>query len=140
MADGPQARSLLIEATFLRVEGETCDRCGDTSASVRAAADALEKGLAPLNIPVTLIEHDATAENLPDSNTILINGRSLEDLLGAERVATDCPSCSDLVGESVCCSAVSMDGAIHESLTADHVMRAALIAIGMLEAPGGLHA
>lgn len=129
----PGTRGLLIEATFLRVEGETCDRCGDTLSSVRSAVEALATGLAPLDIPVTLMEHDATAENLPDSNTVLINGRSLEEWLGAERVATDCPSCSDLVGESVCCSALSMGGAVHESLTADHVMRAALIAIGMLE-------
>lgn len=61
----PEGRSLVIEATFLRVEGETCDRCGDTLSSVREAAQALERGLAPLNTPVTLTEHDATAETLP---------------------------------------------------------------------------
>jgi hypothetical protein len=91
MSDSP-SQSLIIDAIFLRADGETCDRCGETLSSVHEAAGALEKGLAALSIPVTLIEHDATAENLPDSNTVLINGRPLEKWLGAERVATDCPS------------------------------------------------
>jgi hypothetical protein len=132
MVENLNRRRLLIEAAFLRVGGETCDRCSDTQSSVREAARSLERGLASLNIAVTLIEHEVAAEDLPDSNTVLINGRGIEEWLGAERVSTDCPSCAALVGESACCSAVSVGGTVHESLTADLVMSAALIALGLM--------
>src|SRR5512139_3482262 len=120
-ADNP-TRSLVIEATFLRVDGETCDRCSDTQTAVRQAVQALEPALAALGVPVTLVEHDASTEDLVDSNTVVINGRPLEEWLGAERVSTECPSCGDLIGESACCSALSVSDRVHESLTPDHAM------------------
>lgn len=125
------SRGLTIEATFLRVDGETCDRCETTCDSVREAARKLKAMLEPVRVPVTLIEHDATADQLADSNTVLINGRPLEEWLGAQRVTTACPSCGELIGESACCSAVAVDGEVHEALTPELVMSAALAALGI---------
>ncbi len=128
---------MVIESTFLQFDGETCDRCTDTQSAVREAVEALQPALAAREIPVTLVEHDVTVDELADSNTVLINGRPLEEWLGAERVSTDCPSCGDLVGESVCCSALSVGGEVHESLTVDHVMTASLTALGLMKPSGG---
>jgi hypothetical protein len=123
-------RIIAIETTVLRVEGETCNRCGDTVEAVRTAVAELTKALASLQVEVTLTEHAATKENLTDSNSVVINGRPIEEWIGAERVSTECASCGDLVGESVCCAAVSVDGAVQESYTAQQVRDAAFAALG----------
>lgn len=128
-----QRKSLVIETTVLRVEGETCERCGGTVEAVRSAAKELEAMLAPLDVRVTLIEHAASADNIEDSNTVMINGKSIEEWIGAERVSTDCPSCGDLVGESTCCGAVSVGGTVQESFSVEQVREAAIAALGLGE-------
>lgn len=129
-------KSLVIETTVLRVDGETCERCGGTVEAVRSAAKQLESVLTPRGVRVTLVEHAASADNIEDSNSVMINGRSLEEWIGAERVSTDCPSCGDLVGESTCCGAVSVGGTVHESFSVDQIQDAAFAALGMGDAAG----
>ena len=129
-------RSVVIETTVLRVEGETCEQCGDTVEAVRIAVRQLETVLAPLDVRVTLIEHAATAENLEDSNSVMVNGRSLEDWIGAERVSTDCPSCGDLIGQTACCGAVSVAGMVQESFSVEQVRDAAFAALGLGDVGG----
>ena len=130
------ARSILIETTVLRVDGETCDRCNETLAAVRQAAGELEAELAAANVSVSLVEHATTSQALADSNAVLVNGRPIEEWIGGERLSTDCPSCGDLVGESVCCSAISVDGVVNEAMTAQHVRDAALSALGLSSGSG----
>ncbi|MHB1342227.1 MAG: DUF2703 domain-containing protein [Coriobacteriia bacterium] len=126
----------MIETTVLRVEDETCDRCGDTVESVRTAVGELQTALAPLNVRVTLVEHAATAEEIESSNSVMVNGRPIEEWLGAERVSTDCPSCSDLVGQSVCCGAVKIDDVVQDSYTVEQVRDAAIAALGVVDVGG----
>lgn len=114
------------------MDGETCERCNGTIDNARAAADELKAQLKPLGVEVTLVEHATTMENLPDSNSVIINGRSIEEWLGATRVSTECASCGDLCGEeSVCCGAISLDDAVQESYTIEHVREAAMMALGV---------
>lgn len=82
----PAPKSLVIETTVLRVDGATCERCGDTVEAVRSAVEQLKTVLTPLDVRVTLIEHAVSADNLDDSNSVMINGRSLEEWIGAKRV------------------------------------------------------
>lgn len=130
------ARSLVIEAAVLRVEDETCERCNGTIEAVRAAARDLQGMLLPLNVRVTLVEHAVSADEIERSNTVFINGRPVEEWLGAERIATDCPSCSDLVGASVCCGAVSVNGRTQESYTTEQIRDAAFAALGVVDVGG----
>lgn len=123
------ARSVVIETTVLRVDGETCERCNGTIDAVRQAARELEAELVPMNVRVSLIEHEAVGAD--DSNVVLVNGRPLESWIGAERVETDCPSCGELLGQSVCCGAVSVGDQVSESFTAEHVRAAAFAALGL---------
>ena len=132
----PAPKSLVIETTVLRVDGETCERCDGTVEAVRSAVKQLETVLTPLGVRVALIEHAASADNLDDSNSVTINGRSLEEWIGAERVSTDCPSCGDLVGEAACCGAVSVDGIVQESFSMEQVRDAAFAALGFGGAGG----
>lgn len=125
-----QPRSIVIETTVLRVEGDTCDRCGSTVESARTAARELGTMLEPLNVRVTLVEHASAADDIDASNSVLINGRPIEELLGATRVTTDCPSCGDLLGESTCCGAVQIGDELHESFSAGQIREAAFAALG----------
>lgn len=133
----PAPRSIVIETTVLRVDGETCERCGDTVEAARAAARDLQLALMPLNIRVTLVEHSAAAENIEDSNSVLINGRPIEELLGAERITTDCPSCSRLVGQSACCGAIRISDCVQESFTPEQIRDAVFATLGPVDAGGG---
>ena len=132
----PAPKSLVIETTVLRADGQTCERCGDTVEAVRSAVAQLEAVLTPLGVRVTLVEHAASADNLDDSNSVMINGRSLEEWIGAERVSTDCPSCGDLVGEAACCAAVSVGEIVQESFSVEQVRDGAFAALGFGGAGG----
>lgn len=129
--------SLLIEASFLRVDGETCERCNSTSTAARDAAERLKGVLGPMGVEVVLREYALEMDELDSSNTLRINGRPLEDWLGAERVSTECASCGDLCGyDSVCCSALELEGEVHESPSVDLIMQAALKATGIFGGGG----
>lgn len=122
-------RNLVIETTAIRVDGQTGGRCSDTVESARIAARELQVEFEPFNVTVTLIEHDAISDDLSDSNSVVINGRSVEEWIGADRVLTECGPCGDLIGEPVCCGAVSIEGAITESYNVEQIREAALTAL-----------
>lgn len=127
----PPPKSIVIETTVLRVDGDTCDRCNATIDNARVAADELRSQLKPLGVEVTLIERATTMENLPSSNSVLINGRLIEEWLGATRVSTECASCGDLCGDdSACCGAIELGDTVQESYTVEHVREAAMSALG----------
>lgn len=132
----PAPRSIVIETTVLRVGDETCDRCGTTVETVRSAARDLQDVLLALNVRVSLIEHASSTDAIDVSNTVLINGRPVEEWLGAKRVSTDCPSCGDLLGESTCCGAIEVEGTVFESYTAEQIRDAAFAALGAVDVGG----
>lgn len=131
-------KEVVIETTVLRVNGETCDRCGGTVENARVAAEELNAQLAPLGVDVRLVEHATIRENLPDSNSVVINGTPIEQWLQAQRVETECVSCGDLCDEeSVCCGAMTVDGEVHESYTVEHIREAVMRALGVVLSGGG---
>ncbi len=132
----PAPRSIVIETTVLRVGDETCDRCGTTIEIVRSAARDLQDVLFALNVRVSLVEHAASEDDIDASNAVLVNGRPVEEWLGAKRVSTDCPSCGDLLGESTCCGAIEVEGTVFESYTAEQIRDAAFAALGTVDAGG----
>lgn len=130
-------KRIVIETTVLRIEGETCERCNGTIDNARVAAQELQAQLRPLGVEVVLLEHATTMENLPDSNSVIINARAIEEWLGATRVSTECASCGDLCGEeSVCCGAVSIADEVHESYSVEHIREAAMSALGAVLSGG----
>lgn len=133
----PAPRSLVIESTVLRINGETCERCGKTVEAVRTAVKELQTVLTPLNVRVTLIEHAGAEDDVEGSNSVMINGRPIEQYIGAERVSTDCPSCGDLLGKSTCCPATSVGGTVQESFSVEQVREAAFAALELAGTGGG---
>lgn len=122
------------------VGAETCERCGDTGAGVRRAADALRRELAPLGIAVELTEKTLSSllpGVLDESNRVFFNNVPLEDLLGAQNGTSHCQSCCDLLGAAVngqtCCRTVIVDGREFEALPEELIKRAGRLAAQRLE-------
>lgn len=127
--------TLTIQWQRLVENGETCPRCGDTGEEVRKAATTLGQALAPTGIEVRLVEVEipmAEFEKAPlESNRILIEGRSIEEWLGGE--AGQSPCC-DVCGPNDC-RTLTVDGQTYESIPADLIVRAGLLAAAGLVAP-----
>lgn len=116
------------------VGAETCERCGDTGASVRRAVEQLREQLAPRGIAVELEEKTLPPFAVAESNRVFFNGLSLEELLGAEVGQNHCRSCCELLGVPTDCRTLRLDGREYEALPEDFIVRAGLLAAKMLEA------
>lgn len=127
---------MLVELEYLVVDGETCDRCGDTREGVRTAVEDARRLLAREAVTLELVERELAPENLADSNRVLVNGRPAEEWLGGASVMSDCPSCGDLVGEPACCREIEVGGVRTEAVGRDVVFDAIMAAAGL--APVGV--
>lgn len=105
-----------IEWRHLVADGNTCERCGDTGAALGEALERLTRELAQSGIAVRFRKTPLGPAQLSESNLILLNGHPLEDWLGARTTETHCATCCDMVGETVCCRAVEVNGKIHEAI------------------------
>ena len=135
--DAPVERSLVIEWQRLVTDaGATCPRCAGTEAELTRARDTLGAALSPLGIRVDLTTRaldDASFRSAPsESNRIWVAGRPLEDWLDADVGATPC--CDECGDEP--CRTLAVDGAVHEVVPADIIVRAGLLAAAGLLAPG----
>lgn len=123
---------LLVKWVHLSINGETCPRCRETGKEVAKAVETLRLILAPLNIKVAFEEVELTPEDFARnplrSNEIWINGRLLEDWLGARTTQTPC---CDVCGDEEC-RALEIDGQLREIVTADLIVKAGLIAASEL--------
>ncbi|HHJ98478.1 MAG TPA: DUF2703 domain-containing protein [Actinobacteria bacterium] len=137
---------IVVEFDYLTVDGNTCDRCGDTHEAVRAAASDARVALPASLAVIDYLECELTPGCLGYSNRVLVNGRPAEEWLGGVSVMSDCPSCSELVGESVCCREIEVGGVRTEAVGRDVVFDAIMTAAGLTGearsavggAPGGL--
>jgi len=127
--DAPAPRTLTIEWQRLVTDGGgTCPRCAGTGAEVTKAGETLAAALAPLGIEVTVTTRaltDAAFRADPaESNRIWVDGRPLEEWLGATVGASRC--CDECGDEE--CRTVAVDGAVHEVVPAEAIIRAGLLA------------
>ena len=91
--------TLEIEWRHLEVDGTTCERCEDTGTALKAAIDRLVTELAAQGHELRFEETLLGPQSLVESNLVLINGRPLEDWLGAQATQSQCTSCGDMLGD-----------------------------------------
>lgn len=107
-------------------EGNTCPRCGTTENELDNAVQQLKKKLASLEIDVILEKKELSLEEFKkdpvESNRILFNGRSLEDMIGAK---TGQSQCCDVCGDEEC-RTVEIVGQAHETIPAEIIIKAGL--------------
>lgn len=119
-------KHLEIEWRHLDVNGKTCERCGDTGATVRQVCVALSQELEPLGWEVAFKETQLTDQQIPESNLILLNGIPLEDLLpGARSSENCCDSCGDLLGRTTLCRTIIHQEKTYEAIPGALIREAA---------------
>lgn len=127
---------VLVELDYLVVEGETCDRCGDTRDGVRAAVADARAALPASAVTLEYVERKLDATDLADSNRVLVNGRPAEEWLGGRSIMSDCPSCAELTDGPACCREIEVGGVRSEAIGRDVVFDAIMAAAGL--APAGV--
>ena len=120
-----------VEVERLVVEGETCERCGSTWEAALEAADMVAAEVAGIGLSVDVNEVPLSPDRISDSNRVLVNGRSVEEWLDGSAAMTECASCGDLLGESVCCRSYEIDGVTSDSLPVEDIARAIRQAAGL---------
>lgn len=116
--------------------GATCPRCAGTQQQMQQAVDRLRAALEPLGVQPVLETRAIDPANFlqqPDqSNRIWIEGRPLEDWLGARSGTSPC---CDTCGDAQC-RTLELDGALHEIVPESLIVRAGLVAASRLLDPG----
>ena len=119
-------RRLEIEWRHLDQEGKTCDRCMDTGEEVRKACEILSGELAPSGWTVSLTETLLTYQEVPESNSIYLNGVPIEDLLpNTNKSENCCDSCCEILGAPTLCRTLERSGNTYEAIPAALILEAA---------------
>jgi hypothetical protein len=124
-------KKLIIEWKHLDVEGETCERCYDTGENLTQEVKRLNRTLQPQGIEVEMIETRLDDTEIPQSNIILFNGVSIEDILNIEVSKNYCDSCSNLLGTDIYCRTVKYEGDEYEDIPAKAIRQAAFKVLGI---------
>ncbi len=116
--------------------GQTCERCGLTEKEVQKAFGDLEKSLTLLGIKVTLeekaLDSATCAKDISESNRIWIGDRPLEEWLGAVVGESNCEFCCEELGPDVECRTVTVEGKTYETIPANLIVKAGLLAASQL--------
>ncbi len=117
---------------FVDEKGQTCQRCGSTEKQIQKALQSLKASLAPLGLKVTLekksLDPTTCAKDISQSNRIWIGDRALEEWLGAKVGKSLCGFCCTELGEQVECRTVEVEGQVYETIPANLIIRAGLLA------------
>ena len=121
---------LEIEWRHLDKDGKTCDRCSETGGTVRAAYEDLIKELEPKGWGVTLKETLLTDQEIPESNSIFLNGIAIEKLLpDTGKSENCCASCGEILGGPTMCRTLERDGQTFEAIPAAMILEAAYLLV-----------
>jgi hypothetical protein len=130
--DGRRMKTLTIEWRHLDKEGATCVRCLDTGRTLAEVVKELSREWERSGIRIVFTETLLEPEDIRQSNQILFNGRSLEDIIpGAKAGESSCASCCDLLGKDVICRTVEHEGTVHETIPERLIRAAACRATGI---------
>ncbi|MCX8175242.1 MAG: DUF2703 domain-containing protein [Candidatus Micrarchaeota archaeon] len=115
---------------FRYVDRKTCSRCKKSCENVRKACLRLARDLAKAGLKIIFKTKKLPLSKLPQSNSVLINGRDLAAVLnGREKpLKTRCGGCSKLMRKPCECRAYSHRGRKSASITA-RMIREAVMAI-----------
>ncbi len=121
-------------------KGQTCQRCGATEKELQKAFQSLKQSLTPLGIEVTLekkeLDPAECAKDISQSNRIWVGEKPLEEWLNAEVGKSLCGTCCGELGSDVECRTVGVEGQTYETIPADLIIKAGLLAASQLVTVG----
>ena len=126
-------KKLTIEWKHFDNDGKTCERCSDTGANLKKVISELTAALSSQGYSIDYKETKLDAKDMPESNTVLINGTPIEKLLNASVDLNSCTSCSDLIDSYCNCRTVTFDGSTYESIPEEILKEAILISLNNLK-------
>ena len=124
----------ILTITWQRLlsKGETCPRCGSTENEIDTAVTLLRQSLEPLGVEIILEKRELSVDQFKkdtlQSNAIHINGRLLEEWLGAR---TGQSECCDVCGPNNC-RTMEVGGNVYETIPVDLIVKAGLLAAAQL--------
>ena len=119
-------KKITIEWKHYDLLGETCDRCYDTGENLSAEIKRLRRKLEPKGIQIELIETKLNYESVKESNSILVNGIKIEEIIELEISENFCESCSDLLGKQTFCRSVFFEGQEYEEIPVKAIRKAVM--------------
>ena len=110
-------KHLNIEWRHLEENRETCLRCSKTGKTLNRVIEELAKELEPRGVKVTFSETKLPTHQIAQSNMILFNGVSLEDVLSNIKVSENlCSSCCSFTGKETYCRTIEYEGKVYEEI------------------------
>lgn len=140
LSKGKNMKTLTVQwQRLVDEEGQTCDRCGSTGKEVQKAITGLRSSLGALGIDVVLekkaLSPEVCAKDISQSNRIWIGEHTLEKWLDAQVGTSPCGFCCAGLGEKVECRTVTVGGKTYETIPAELIIKAGLIAGSQLIEP-----
>jgi len=126
--------TILIEWFFHELNGNTCSRCSESYQAIKAALEKVSCALQERGITIDLKEHPLDESRIDRSNSVMINGRDIIELLNERSdIFTFCRPCSDLMGKPTECRVFIYKNSAYESLPAemleDAILREASVTV-----------
>jgi len=109
-------KQLHIEWKHYEKEGQSCERCSATGKTLYEVIQDLRQELGERNVQIDFTETVLSESGISESNTILINGQTLEEILQYTASTSNCPSCSCLTGKETTCKTLVHDDATYEEI------------------------
>ena len=130
--DDCNIKTITIKWQRLLIDDATCHRCGATEQEVDKAYMSLKQSLSLLGIKVVLekksLDRAVFKKNPSQSNLIMIGEKTLEEWLKAH---TGESSCCGPCGDTEC-RTIETQGKIYETIPAELIIKAGLMAAGEL--------
>lgn len=125
----------ILNIRWLRLvndSGRTCPRCDDTGGAMESACAKLQRALAEIGVLVELrketLDFSLFQRDPLQSNRVWLNGRPMEDWLGATVGASQC---CDVCGDAECRTLATGQGEF-EAVPEHLIIRAGLLAAAEL--------
>lgn len=113
-----------IEWRHYDKEGETCTRCNNTGDNIQKAIKEISADPSFDDTEITFRETKLKADKMSESNTVLINGITIESILDGSVSENYCHSCSCLAGKGSNCRTIEVKGKSYEAIPKEIVMKA----------------
>lgn len=109
-------KELMVEWKHYDKEGETCTRCNKTGENIKNVIAKITNNRKFKNITIKFIETKLEADKMPESNTILLNGEKIDNILEATTSENFCHSCSCLAGKGSNCRTMCYKDKVYEDI------------------------
>jgi len=118
-------KTVVVEWKHLDKDGRTCDRCAETGLGVAEVVRNLAAECRGKGVEIVFRETLLAADEINQSNLILINGVPVEEILPDARASESCCcSCGDLTGKDEVCRTIVRFGVEHEAIPPQMVREA----------------